>query len=167
MGFEESFPDQRLKSLYRYWTAKRTGRALPGRPDIDPADLLTTLPHLLLIDVIEGGQDFRYRLVGTEIQRHIGRPVTGHLVSETLSGEYLDYIHSLHRLTVDEAVAIYSESNFIEGLSGFAPTTEYKRTYRLMLPLAKNGVSVDMLLCGQIFGPIRQRDEPDLLLVDK
>jgi hypothetical protein len=167
MGFAEALSDQRLLTLYAYWSAKRGQRAMPSRADIDPGDLRAVLPHVLLIDVLRGGADFRYRLVGTEIERHIGRPITGRLVSETLCGEYLGYIRSLHHRVIAEAVPVYSENNFNDGRSGFALIADFKRAYRLMLPLSRDGTKVDMLLCGQLFEPIRNWDEPEILLVDQ
>ena len=167
MGFAEALSDQRLLTLYIYWSAKRGQRAMASRADIDPGDVRALLPHILLIDVLEGGADFRYRLVGTEIERHIGRSLTGRLFSETLDGEYLDYIRSLHQRAIAEAAPVYSENNFNDRRSGFALIADFKRAYRLMLPLSRDGTTVDMLLCGQLFKPIRNRDEPEILVVDK
>lgn len=167
MGFAESLSDQRLLALHAYWSAKRGQRAMPGRTDIEPGEMRALLPHILLIDVLRGGADFRYRLVGTEIERHFGRPLTGRLVSETLDGDYLGYIRSLHHRVIAEAVPVYSENNFNDGRSGFALIADFKRAYRLMLPLSRDGTKVDMLLCGQVFGPIRNWDEPEILLVDR
>jgi hypothetical protein len=167
MGFAEALFDQRLLTLHAYWSAKRGQRAMPSRADLDPGDLKALLPHILLIDVVEGGADFRYRLVGTEIERHIGRTLTGRLISEVLSGEYLDYIRSLHRRAIAEAAPVYSENNFNDGRSGFALIADFKRAYRLMLPLSRDGTVIDMLLCGQLFLPTRDRDVPEILLVDR
>jgi len=167
MGFVESISDPRLAVLYSYWSSKRGARAIPGRADIEPGELRALLPHILLIDVVEGGRDFRYRLVGTEIERHIGRPVTGSLISEVLSGAYLTYIRSLHQRVVAEAAPIYSENSFNDGRGGLAEIADFKRAFRLMLPLAKDGATVDMVLCGQLFEPIRTLDQPELLLIDK
>ena len=167
MDFAEALSDQRLLALYIYWSGKRGQRAMPCRADIDPGDVRALLPHILLIDVLEGGADFRYRLVGTEIERHIGRPITGRLFSETLNGEYLDYICSLHQRAIVEVAPVYSENDFNDRRSGFGLVADFKRAYRLMLPLSRDGTTVDMLLCGQLFKPIRNRDEPEILLVDK
>lgn len=166
MGFSEFFSDDRLAALYSYWSDKRGDRSMPSRADVDPAELRGLLPHLLLLDVVDGGQDFRYRLVGTEIERHIGRQVTGRLIGEALSGDYLAYILSLHQRVLTEKAPVYSENSFGEGQPGYGLVAAYKRAYRLMLPLAKDGRTVDMLLCGQVFVPNRLRVERDTLLVD-
>lgn len=166
MGFTEFFSDERLAALHSYWSDKRGTRAMPSRADVDPAELRALLPHLLLVDVVDGGQDFRYRLVGTEIERQIGRQVTGRLISEALSGDYLAYILSVHRRVLAERAAVYCENSFGEGQPGFGLIAAYKRAYRLLLPLSKDGTTVDMVLCGQVFAPNRQRDEHDILLID-
>ncbi|HEV2673486.1 MAG TPA: PAS domain-containing protein [Aliidongia sp.] len=166
MGFAEFFADQRLAALYAYWSGKRGARPMPGRADIDPAELRLLLPHLLLIDVVDGGQDFRYRLVGTEIERQIGRQVTGRMIGEALSGDYLAYILSLHRRVLAERASVYAENSFNEGRAGFGLLADYKRTYRLMLPLSKDGTEIDMMLCGQVFQSNRARADEEILLID-
>src|SRR5579859_8055397 len=120
MGFAEALPDQRLMALLGYWSAKRGARRMPSRADIDPADLRVLLPHIMLLDVIDGGSDMRYRLVGTEIERHLGRPVTGRLLGDLVSGDYLDYVLSLYQRVIAETVPVYSENGFSDrSRSGF------------------------------------------------
>lgn len=46
------------------WHRRRGDRKMPRRADIDPTEITTVLPHLRLIDVLEGGARYRYRLVG-------------------------------------------------------------------------------------------------------
>jgi len=168
MGFAESLSDQRLTTLLAYWSSKRGDRRMPSRADIDPADLRVLLPHIMLLDVIDGGSDMRYRLVGTEIERHLGRPVTGRLLGDLVSGEYRDYVLSLYRRVIVETVPVYSENGFFDrDRSGFGMIADFKRAHRLMLPLSRDGKTVDIVLCGQIFTTNRNRDEPDVLLLDK
>jgi len=166
MGFVESISDERLVALHAYWSLKRGSRRMPSRSDVDPSDLRPILPYIMLFDVIDGGRDFRYRLVGTEIERHLRQPVSGRLVGETLSGEYRAYILSLHRRALAEKAAVYAENTYDEERSGFAIVASYKRAYRLMLPLSKDGMSVDMMLCGQVFETNPPHAGPEILLVD-
>jgi len=154
-------------ALYTYWLSKRGERAMPSRADIDPGEFRALLPHVLLVDVIEKGADVRYRLVGTELERELGRAVTGRLLGELVSGAYLDYMRSLYRRVITERVPVYSANSFDDGRTGFALIADFKRTYRLMLPLSRDGETVDMVLCGQLFEAIRDRDEPEVLLVDR
>ena len=154
-------------ALYTYWQSKRGTRAMPSRADIDPGEFRALLPHVMLVDVVDGGADFRYRLVGTELERHFGRSVTGHLLNELGNGTYLDYIRSLYLSVMIEGVPVYSANSYDDGRAGFALIASFKRAYRLMLPLSRDDSSVDMVLCGQVFEPIRKPEEPAILLVDR
>src|SRR5438874_31119 len=50
-----------------YWESIRGDRAMPRRGDIDPAEIPRLLPFVMLVDVSADPLDFRFRLVGTEI----------------------------------------------------------------------------------------------------
>ncbi|HTT98882.1 MAG TPA: PAS domain-containing protein [Rhizomicrobium sp.] len=68
-----------------YWQAKRGSRAMPARNDVSPAQLKTQLPHILIADVVEGGADFRYRLVGTQLRGFFQSEPSGKLMSEIIA----------------------------------------------------------------------------------
>lgn len=67
-----------------YWQKQRGAEAMPRRQDIAPSHIRSRLPHILLADVIDGGMDFRYRVVGGELQRYFKGNPTGRLMSEAL-----------------------------------------------------------------------------------
>lgn len=52
-----------------YWNSRRGGREMPTRADLDPADIKPLLPHVVLVDVLHDPLDFRFRLLGTEVDR--------------------------------------------------------------------------------------------------
>lgn len=66
--------DDRILHLYHYWDAKRDGRDMPDRRDLDP---LTEVPRLLsavwLLDVEHDPVRLRYRLIGSDLT-HAGAP---------------------------------------------------------------------------------------------
>jgi len=167
MAFAESFSDQRLQALFTYWSSKRGTRPMPSRADIDPGDLRPLLPHLMLLDVVDAGSDMRYRLVGTEVERHLGRPVTGRLLGDLVSGAYRDYVLSLYRRVIADKAPVYSENSFDRDRGDYGMIAEFKRVHRLMLPLARDGRTIDMVLCGQIFTTNHDPDQPDVLRVDR
>ena len=71
------------QALYRLWLGKRDrGRAMPAWSAIDPIELRQWLGDLHLLEVIDGGRDFRYRVHGTRIGRQHGNEMPGTLVSE-------------------------------------------------------------------------------------
>src|SRR5262249_26329681 len=166
MRFEDHFPDPRLIKPYSYWRERRGARRMPGRADIDPGQLLPLLPYLMLIDVIDGGRQFRYRLVGTELERHIGPHVSGQLVDHILSGPYLAYIRSLYERLIAEAAPLYAENNYDGTWRGFTLLADLKRAHRLLLPLSNDGSTVNMILGGAYFDPIRAIDDAPILAID-
>src|SRR5437899_636035 len=72
--------EPRLRELWQYWARKRDGTLLPGRAAISPHEMRPWLGYLLLMDVVEGGRDFRYRLHGTQLVQLFGVDLTGQLV---------------------------------------------------------------------------------------
>src|SRR5258708_3922987 len=77
---DERYPE--LSAVRAYWERKRGPHFAPRRADIDPADLVPSLPRITLSDVIrgdgaEGSLDFRYRLCGTGICTAHWRDPTG------------------------------------------------------------------------------------------
>ena len=71
----------KVSALYEYWKSitPDPGR-LPGRQHLDPADIPTLLPNIWLLDVLEAPLRFRYRLIGTEINRRRFSAKTGDMV---------------------------------------------------------------------------------------
>ena len=56
-----------LRQLLIYWHDLRGERVFPEPPEIDPFDFKFALGYIMLLDVIDHGVDFRYRLYGTKI----------------------------------------------------------------------------------------------------
>lgn len=63
--------DDRLRRLFGYWRAKRNGRPMPARADIDPTEIPWALPQIFLVDY-SPADGFRYRLAGTELSSIFG-----------------------------------------------------------------------------------------------
>lgn len=155
MSFSEQIADPLLRELYAYWQARRGTRFAPARRDIDPLDLPRLLPHLLLTEVVtqaepDGGPQrrYRYRLAGTEVERHFGCSMGGRWIDELMQGRYRGYVLDLYERLVASRRPIYSQSIYgrlgLERRAGMV-------TRRLMLPLSSDGETIDMVLSGQTF----------------
>ena len=81
---EAAIADVRLRALFGYWREKRGDGTMPARADLDPLEIPTLLPIVGLVDVLDGGARFRYRLVGTEIVDVDGHDATGRFLDEVL-----------------------------------------------------------------------------------
>lgn len=69
------------KFAHDYWRSKCRGDCLPTRADIIPNEIKRILPYISMIDVVDHGKDFRVRLIGSEMQRYIGRNCTDEFIS--------------------------------------------------------------------------------------
>ncbi len=66
---------------FDYWNTLAKSGDLPDRGAIDPAEMRPLLPYVFLVDVLAGGSDFQYRLIGTNIVAHTPSDNTGRLLS--------------------------------------------------------------------------------------
>lgn len=131
------YPD--LVEILAYWQGKRRGRRFPTRADIDPTEIPSFLPRVMLADVRHDPMEFRYRLVGTGIcdvhwfdftrmtPRELEPPEFGQLVWD-------DYADAVRRRQPTAHVVIF-ESRL--------KARYYART---VLPLAADGEAIDMLM---------------------
>ena len=146
-------PEKILSDIHRYWLDCRGQRPMPSRADIDPADIPQLLPYLLLTDLLDDGR-YRFRLVGTEVERSFGAPMTGRTLEELMSGDYLAFMRSLYRKVIAEKRAIYSTSRY-SGADGDSPLF----TKRVMMPLSSDGLVVDMVISAQVFLRVSALDD--------
>lgn len=137
-------PEPQLRDLYDYWNGKRAGRRWPSRDDIEPQEIAGLLPYVMLVDVLEDGRYFRFRLIGADVA--IGVDPTGKLQHEEVpEGIYRDHITALFRRGATGPGALYSRSTYdytrIQGPRGVS---------RLFMPLASDGETIDMMMIGQV-----------------
>jgi hypothetical protein len=131
--------------LLEYWNRIRRGRAMPARRDLDPAEVLTLLPNLVLIDVAEGSTDFRFRLMGTAVAAQCSRDHTSKLFSELEGYGPRGYGWSNHLKVVTR------QRPRIGHLPYTGPNASIVAHHNLSLPLSSDGRRVDMILCVSEF----------------
>ncbi len=79
---EADLKEEVLQYLLEFWQQRRRADGLLPRNAIDPVALRRALGYIMLLDVIDGGSDFRYRLYGTIIAERTGFDWTGRRLSE-------------------------------------------------------------------------------------
>lgn len=136
-----------LVEIYRHWLSLCPGEEeLPGRQHLDPAAFPHLLPQVWLVDVARDPMRFRYRLVGTRIDQ-----VTG----VNLTGKWMDEIHPRSHIEGAGFQRYYraAESGLPSWRRG-RPLFWYAKVAEIenvLLPLARDGRTVDMLLAHTRF----------------
>ena len=129
-----------LQTLYEYWIEKRRSRAMPARGDIDPVDLKSLLPALILIDIVPDARRYVYRLVGTHEVEMRGSDPTGKPIAVAYYGESAEELfHYLDRVVQTRRPLLYRGT--------YQPLrTRTQRDDVLFLPLSNDGEAVNMVM---------------------
>jgi len=147
----EQLKSSRMREFHAYWNSKQRGIVLPQRQDIDPAEIKSHLPYLVLVDIEVDPFRVRYRLCGSMVQQY----------DEELTGKYLDelrntdpatigLIYEYYRLVVAERRPV-----FVQGHSISRPTGNNLTMEGGIWPLSSDGRSIDKCVAIEDF--------PDLL----
>jgi hypothetical protein len=129
----------KLAALKVRWQEKCAGRKMPARSDFDTLEFGPWMGHLTVLDVIDGGRDYYFRLHGTNIVTLYGYEMTGKTVSE-LPNEVGTTILKEYREAVDRRGPVLVARNHA------LPRKDYTKIIKLILPLSSDGESVDKLL---------------------
>jgi hypothetical protein len=128
------------EEIFSYWASKREGDRLPGRLSIHPAHFKRHLPTVSLIDVKSAPRDYSLRLAGTGLYSVYGREITGRSLSEVYNAAAADYWREELDKIVENRRPGVGVHNFAWRGAG------HMSILWLRLPLATNGVDVDMIL---------------------
>tara|TARA_R110002110_G_scaffold260260_3_gene476000 strand:+ start:26239 stop:26733 length:495 start_codon:yes stop_codon:yes gene_type:complete len=123
-----------------YWNSKNQSDKIPARADIDPLDIPVLLPQVILLDVRRDPWDFRFRLIGTNVVHHLANDWTGTWMSEI---EHMAPPSRIYNSCVDVAATgkpLRSDTPYV------GPHRNYVRAEDIILPLASDGATPDMLL---------------------
>jgi hypothetical protein len=145
-------PRAPLPFLLDYWRERRGPFGMPPVEMVDPFALRPALGYLLLLDVIEDGWDFRYRLYGSEIARHSKRDYTGLRTSDIAFTGVSRFYLACYRAVLMRPVPLFTENAAPASVS-------VASWHRLILPLADDAGRVIRFLVGNIPGPWRQGTE--------
>ncbi len=144
-----------LAVLLDYWNAKRGARPMPARKDIRPNELKEHLGWVNLVDVLPGGQDFRYRLIGTLVTEYFLAESTGQTVSQAYARR-----GSAVQSTVLQLFSATARNRKVIYASG-APNTlarGFEAYESLFFPPSDDGETVNVIMNAFVF------DRPDVLL---
>lgn len=132
-----------LAFLRSYWENKRAGRTLPTRTDMKPSELRPYLDSLTMVDVIDGGEEFRYRLVGTAVTQYFLFDPTGMTTAEAWPAEVGDI--AAHARSNLRSIMTLRRPVRVRGTLNWPsfPTEPFDALY---LPFSDDGETVTMIV---------------------
>src|SRR5579871_1842258 len=94
-GFRLSLTSEKLRKTYDVWREWRGDRIGPRRDEVAPAKLRAVLSSTFMIDVVDGGKDFRFRFAGERVIQFMGRRLAGSLLSEQTSNPFFERMRAI------------------------------------------------------------------------
>jgi len=125
---------------FKFWSGKCRPDRLPSRADFTPAELGNLLPQVVLLDVLREPWDFRFRLIGTGVVLHLSADWTGMRMTEIPHMCPPSKIFSNCQEAALTGEPVHSQTPYV------GPHREFLRADDVILPLAKDGKTPDMLL---------------------
>jgi hypothetical protein len=133
-----------VKQGANYWTRLRATRRFPSRDKVHPRDIASILPHTHLIKVLDGGDDFLFRIAGDSQVQALKIAFVGKRLSE-LMPESIEYGLVMKGLL--GFVAQFGEPAIIRGQMGPGFShVNFVYCETAFLPLGERDDTVDHIL---------------------
>lgn len=127
-----------LAAFLALWRTKTDGTALPARADFSMEDLRPFLGRIGILDVVDGGADFRFRVYGSNIATAYKGEMTGKSVQEYRSN-FRDVIVPGYRRCFETREPRYDILKIDDEAMLY-------RWERIVVPLAADGRTINMLM---------------------
>ena len=142
----------KIAQVLRYWQGLRGGRELPARTDIDPTEIKSTLPHIMITGVFHEPFRVFYRLVGTEIVHWAGLDFTNRFADELIfdddGRDWTDY----YRAVIDARKPAYGLTDWM--VESRVPLW----VESLICPLSSDGRTIDRCIAIEDYEPMGALD---------
>ncbi len=144
----DTTPNPRIARLMEYWRDLAPGPGLlPARRHFDPMQVPDLLPNIWLIDVVRGTPNrYRYRLIGSALV-DAGAPIRPGLFIDEL-GERIDQEAAFASF---ESVVSTGKPDWRRGAPIIRHLKFIAALERVLLPLAEDGQTVDVILGMTVF----------------
>jgi hypothetical protein len=128
----------KLLEFHALWRGRCRDGKLPARADFSLEELRPYIGRIAILDVIDGGRDFRFRLYGTNIAEEYKGEMTGKSVS-AFRANFYDAIVPGYRRVLKTKAPHYDVPEIDDALMHY-------KWERLVVPLASDGTTVDMIM---------------------
>lgn len=150
----DALPSGPLRFLHDFWHRHRQGAAFPGIDVVEPFALKPALGYIMLLDVLDEGWDYRYRVYGSAIAQRYGRDLTGRCTSEIARTAYTGIFY----IAGYRAVLARREPLFtVSSSPAYVAAADW---WRLVLPLSGPDGAIARLLVGNVPGDWRAATAP-------
>jgi hypothetical protein len=141
--FPAEAKDPRFRAFFDYWASKAPPDRLPGRQHLDPLDMKPFLTYLRLLDVVHEPDvyRFRYRVIGSHVVELHGPSDPGSFIDQYALPE-----HYRKTFYPDMMTLLETRQPHFAIRSGSVRPDKFRGYQRLNLPLATDGVTVDMII---------------------
>ena len=139
---ELDLPVEELRVVLRYWRELPRSGGIPDVLKVEPNRLLPALGYIMLIDVGEAEDDFRYALYGSKIAEVAGFDMTGKSVWDVPTTSAVQVFFAACYMAVCRLKRpLYS-------VHEPPPAITVSLWHRLILPLGKDGEVGRLLVCN-------------------
>lgn len=145
-----AFLSQHLDQALAYWHEIKGDAAMPRRDAMLPERIVALWPHIMMVDVIDNGADFFFRLVGQRLVDAYGEQTGRRLSNATISEVVRERCRQTFRFCLDHAAPTYAY--WSEAAAERRPSLDIEA---LCLPLSSNGITLDRLLSLNVNAPRR------------
>ncbi len=129
-----------LREGFAYWASKGWPARIPARRDIEPSEIPSLLPFVILLDVATDPPDFHVRLMGTQVVYHQQRDDTGRRMSDIPHQRPPSLVWTCCRRAVETGQPVLGDIPYV------GPHRDFVRVENVILPLSTDGAVVDKLL---------------------
>jgi hypothetical protein len=158
----DQLPLKGLRFLLKYWEDARDQAAIPAISAIDPLALKPVLGNIIILDVLDNGADFRFRLFGSQVAQDARYDWTGSTVDEMrriLKGPGPAFYLAGYRAVMRRREALFT-------LSPAMVIFKNRSWARLVLPHGE-GKRIERILVGNYaIGDTYVSDEDERTLAD-
>jgi len=141
---ESDFLTEPLRFLLAYWSTLRGDGAVPHHRRVDPTAMRPVLGFVMVLDAVDSGRDFRYRLFGSSIARVSGFDMTGRLMSSHPASPYAtEFAIASTLASVQRGLPLYTERQL-------ARAEKTMRWPRLTLPMRDDSNRIIRVLAGTV-----------------
>jgi len=134
-----------VRQLHYYWLSKRGAAALPDRSLIDPAEIKSLLPNILIAEPSHPPFRVRYRLIGSRVAAASGMDLTGRYLDEMVSSDDAQW-QDYYQQAWSEKIPVLGEV-VVPTLHGDQFRYEFG-----IFPLSKGGDSVEQFISIEDYG---------------